>query len=183
MIQDYIRVFLGMIKILLYKMIYLKRIKFKSIPLINSGFNIAIKKRSRLIIGKNFRARNNISFRIYDGGILNIGNNCFFNDGCSINCHYIINIGDNFLCGQNVTFFDHDHDYKNNVNNYTKDRISIGNNVWIGANCIILKGVTIGDNVIIAAGTIVRENVENNSLIYQERINKIKTIKNVVSYE
>ena len=73
--------------------------------------------------------------------------------------------------------FDHDHDYRNNINNFVREDIKIGNNVWIGANCIILKGVTIGDNVVIAAGTIVKENIENNCLCYTEKINKIKNMK------
>ena len=54
--------------------------------------------------------------------------------------------------------------------------IKIGNNVWIGANSIILKGVTIGDNSVIAAGTIVREDVDSNTLYYQEREYKAKAI-------
>lgn len=33
--------------------------------------------------------------------------------------------------------------------------IIIGNNVWIGANAVILPGVTIGDGVVIAAGSVI----------------------------
>ena len=40
-----------------------------------------------------------------------------------------------------------------------RDRIKIGDNVWIGANSVILKGVTIGNNAIIAAGSIVTKDV------------------------
>lgn len=41
-----------------------------------------------------------------------------------------------------------------------KDRaITIGNDVWIGANCIIFEGVSIGDGAVIAAGSIIRKNV------------------------
>ena len=122
----------------------------------------------------------NISFRIYNCGKVTIGNNCFFNDGCSINCQDKITIGDKVIFGQNVMLFDHDHDYKNDMNKFVKKEITIGNNVWIGANCIILKGVTIGDNVVIAAGTIVKENIKSNSLIYENRTLKIKDIKGEV---
>lgn len=38
-------------------------------------------------------------------------------------------------------------------------KIFIGNDVWIGANCIIFEGVTIGDGAIIAAGSVIRKNV------------------------
>lgn len=180
MLYEYISLFWGIIKIMIFKIIYFKRLKIYKIPKMNNNFKIAIKKNSILKIGKNFRSRYNISFRIYNCGKVTIGNNCFFNDGCSINCQDKITIGDKVIFGQNVMLFDHDHDYKNDMNKFVKKEITIGNNVWIGANCIILKGVTIGDNVVIAAGTIVKENIKSNSLIYENRTLKIKDIKGEV---
>ena len=40
-----------------------------------------------------------------------------------------------------------------------KKKVVIGNDVWIGANCIIFEGVTVGDGAVIAAGSIIRKNV------------------------
>lgn len=37
--------------------------------------------------------------------------------------------------------------------------VIIGNDVWIGANCIIFEGVTIGDGAVIGAGSVIRRNV------------------------
>lgn len=169
MIYEYLSLVFGIIKVCIYKMFNYKRIIFKSLPKMNSSFKIAIKKGAKLILGKKFRTRNNVSFRIYNKGIVKIGDNCFFNDGCSINCQKNIEIGKNVIFGQNVMIFDHDHDYRNNMNNFVRDDIKIGNNVWIGANCIILKGVTIEDNTVIAAGTVVNKNVCGNKLIYTKR--------------
>ena len=174
MIYEYVSLILGIIKIFMYKIFNFNRISFKLIPKMNNSFKIAIKRGSKLILDNNFRARNNVSFRIYNKGIVKIGKNCFLNDGCSINCQKSIKIGNDVIFGQNVLIFDHDHDYKNNMKNFIKDEIKIGNNVWIGANCIILKGVTIGDNAIIAAGTIVKRNVQSNNLIYDYREMKEK---------
>lgn len=169
MIFEYLSVFFGILKIILFKLLNFNKIVFKSIPMMNNSFKIAMKKDTKLNIGKKLRTRNNVSFRIYNSGTIKIGNNCFFNDGCSINCQKNIEIGNNVIFGQNVMIFDHDHDYKNDVNNFIMDDVKIGNNVWIGANCIILKGTIIDDNVVIAAGTIVKENISNNKLVYQHR--------------
>ncbi len=46
-----------------------------------------------------------------------------------------------------------------------KGKVIIGNDVWIGSNAIIMKGVTIGDGAIIAAGAIVTKNVEAYSIV------------------
>lgn len=40
--------------------------------------------------------------------------------------------------------------------------ITIGNNVWIGANSTILAGVVIGDNTVIGAGSVVTKSIPGN---------------------
>ena len=65
--------------------------------------------------------------------------------------------------------FDHDHDYRYNMNAFVRDDVKIWNDVWIGANCVILKGVTIGDNVVIGAGTVINKDIYSNTLVYQEK--------------
>ena len=40
--------------------------------------------------------------------------------------------------------------------------VTIGRDVWIGANCTILPGVTIGNNIVIAAGAVVTKDVPDN---------------------
>jgi acetyltransferase-like isoleucine patch superfamily enzyme len=52
-----------------------------------------------------------------------------------------------------------------NVNEPQKPPPIIGNDVWIGMNCIIMRGVTIGDGAILAAGSIVTKNVEPYSVV------------------
>lgn len=43
--------------------------------------------------------------------------------------------------------------------------VTIGNDVWIGGNCVILPGVTIGNNVIVAAGAVVSHDIPNNCIV------------------
>lgn len=42
--------------------------------------------------------------------------------------------------------------------------VRIGNHVWIGMRCLILKGVTIGDGAVIAAGSVVHRDVPTHTL-------------------
>ena len=113
----------------------------------------------------------NCSLRVRDNAIIEIGENCFFNNGCIVICRKNIKIGNNCSFGPNVMIFDHDHDM--NSDDYRKNfickEIRIGSNVWIGANTIILKGTSIGDNCVIAAGSIVMGQIEDNSIYYNRR--------------
>ncbi|MFN2509538.1 MAG: DapH/DapD/GlmU-related protein [Chthoniobacterales bacterium] len=43
--------------------------------------------------------------------------------------------------------------------------VTIGDNVWIGLNAVILKGVTIGDNSVVAAGSVVTKSIPANALV------------------
>jgi maltose O-acetyltransferase len=42
--------------------------------------------------------------------------------------------------------------------------VTVGNNVWVGANCVLLPGITIGDNSLIAAGSVVSRDVPPNEI-------------------
>ncbi len=43
--------------------------------------------------------------------------------------------------------------------------VIIEDNVWIGMNAVILKGVTIGENSVVAAGAVVSKNVPPNVVV------------------
>lgn len=172
-------VLFGLIKLFIYKLFYFRRVKFSGIPKLNHSFAFGIKKRCHLSINKGFRSRNNISIRVYDGGLVEIGKNCFLNDNCSINAKKKISFGEHVILGPGVQVYDHDHNYKSDdvENNFVTEEIRIGNNVWIGANSIILKGSVIGDGCVIAAGTIVKGNIPSGSMVYDKRDRQIVEIK------
>ena len=44
--------------------------------------------------------------------------------------------------------------------------MTIGDNVWIGAQACILPGVTIGDNTVIAGGSVVTKDIPANTVWY-----------------
>jgi acetyltransferase-like isoleucine patch superfamily enzyme len=55
--------------------------------------------------------------------------------------------------------------------------ITVGNNVFIGSNCIIMPGVNIGDNVVVGAGSIVTKSLESNGIYAGVPARKIKTLE------
>ena len=72
---------------------------------------------------------------------------------------WLIEIGDNVTMAPRVHILCHDASTKQFLN-YTKiGRVTIGNNVFIGAESVVLPGVTIGDNVIIGANSTVTHDI------------------------
>lgn len=142
------------------------------------GANLEIisRKGSKLTIGSNFLCRDNVLLSADEGGIIKIGENVFLNGNVNVISRDSVTIGDNCFIAQNVVIVDHDHDYKNNMHNFVTKKVIIGNNVWIGANCVILKGTKIGDNVVVAAGSILNGDISSNQLVYNERKLKYKNI-------
>ena len=60
---------------------------------------------------------------------------------------------------------------------YKTAPIIIGNNVWVGANTVILRGAEIGDNSVIGAGCIVKGKIPENSVFVQKRQSIYKKFK------
>lgn len=145
---------------------------------IEFGAEVEVAKTARVNIEKSCMLKKNTCLRCRDNSELYIGNNVFFNNSCILTCRKKIKIGNNVIFGPNVMIFDHDHDYmsENMVNNFLYGEIIIGNNVWIGANCIILKGTIIEDNCVIAAGSIVKNTVPKNSVYYNSFESKLKKL-------
>lgn len=99
---------------------------------------------------------------------------------------WLITIGDDVTMAPRVHVLAHDASTKNNLG-YTKiGRVDIGNNVFIGAESVILPNVTIGDNVVVGANSTVSKSIPSNSVYagspvkficgFEEFINRNKLI-------
>lgn len=94
------------------------------------------------------------------GKHITIGKDVFINSGCHFQDQGGITIGDGSLIGHNVVLATINHDLRpsqKRKNHYAP--ITIGNNVWIGSNAVILPGVTIGEWAVVAAGAVVTKDV------------------------
>lgn len=103
--------------------------------------------------------------------VVKIGDNTRIHGSC-IHAREKIEIGKNCLIAANCQIFDSnahellmDRPHERISNKGTTKPIKIGDNVWIGANCIILPGVTIGDGSVIGAGSVVTKDVPENNIV------------------
>lgn len=76
-----------------------------------------------------------------------------------------VSIGDNVYIGPGAKIISANHDRSDFQKHDAAPPIAIGNDVWIGANAVILPGVQIGDNSIVGAGAIVTKNVPPNCTV------------------
>lgn len=127
---------------------------------------------SRIHFGKGVTFRKGFNLVIDKNGKVEIGDGCFFNNGCSINCLNSIKIGAGSIFGEDVKVYDHNHrfaDFKKSIKEqgFSIGSVSIGEHCWIGSNVVILKGAEIGDNCVIGAGCVISGKVESGNIVKQ----------------
>lgn len=129
--------------------------------------------------GNNFLINGPIYFDF--GYNIEIGNNFFSNMNLTILDEAKVTFGDNVFIAPNCGFYTAGHPLdvseRNKGLEYAKE-IKVGNNVWIGANVVVLPGVTIGDNSVIGAGSVVTKDIPSNVLAYGNPCRVIKNIDN-----
>jgi len=111
----------------------------------------------------NFRGVNHrCILQAVKGGKIIIGNHCGFS-GVSIVSNVGVTIGNNVLVGTNTMIGDR-NGHESRFPEWQPKPVYIGNNVWIGMNSVIMRGVTIGDNVVIGANSVVTKDVPANTI-------------------
>ena len=171
----------SLVKFTIIKIVKLKNFRFTTINLVSPFTNIEIGKKAKLTLGKKVKIRSGSKIIVRKCAEVSIGRNTSLNYRCMVVAHEKITIGNDVQVGPNVLFYDHEHDFgeKDGLKNlkYKTEPIEIGNNVWIGANVVILRGTKIGDNCVVGAGSVIKGNFSNNSVIIQERDTKIINYK------
>ena len=127
--------------------------------------------------GKRFKI--NPYFWCDYGYNIEIGENFYANFNLIILDEAKVSFGDNVFIAPNCGFYTAGHpldaERRNKGYEYAYP-IKVGNNVWFGANVIVLPNVTIGDNAVIAAGSVVNKDVAANTLVAGNPIKVIKEI-------
>lgn len=178
------------------------QIYFSNVKIFNSKF-LLTGKNNNIIIKQSNNIINNLSIKIYGNNneviiednaciyglrIVIRGENCQViigqnfteNINCMITCmgnKNFIKIGNDCMFSENIDIWNTDShqiiDGLGNIINKNKP-IIIGNHVWIGKNCSILKGVTIENNSIIGMSSVVTKNVDSNSIYAGNPARKVK---------
>jgi len=140
------------------------------------GNSFYINNKGKIIIGKNVSLNSYPDGSIYRTAlstyfreaVITIGDDCKLN-GLVIHCNNEVSIGMKCMFGPGTVICDNDShkvviDYMERNSVAVSQPITIKENVWIGMNCMIMKGVCIGKNAIIAAGSLVVKDVPDNCL-------------------
>jgi maltose O-acetyltransferase len=101
---------------------------------------------------------------------IEVGRNLNINRGVNIYGRGGVKFGDYVLIGPNVIITSSQHRYDIEglpvlFQGHEKKRVVIGNDVWIGANAVILPGVTVGEGTIIGAGAVVTNDTDPYSIV------------------
>lgn len=171
-------------------------VRKKGIPFIGNG--VTLKVKSRIAIGRGVTINNGCyidalsieGIRLGDnvsvgpktkiectgnlqhvGKGLKVGNNVGLGADNFYGCAGGIEIGDDTIVGNFVSFHSENHVYVNlqkpiRLQGVSHQGIKIGRNCWIGAKATILDGVTIEDGCIIAAGSLVKSGLYRENGIY-----------------
>lgn len=98
--------------------------------------------------------------------------------GTSIVSNHSVTIGNNVLIGANCQIGDRDG-HSNKYKSSPKP-IIIENDVWLGMNVTVLKGVTIGEHSIIGANSVVTKDIPANSIAAGNPCSVIRTINSII---
>ncbi len=99
------------------------------------------------------------------GAHVHFGNNVYANFNLTLVDDTDIYVGDKVMFAPNVTVATAGHPINPELRYQAMQYnipVHIGNNVWIGANAVVLPGVTIGDNSVIGAGSVVTKDIPAN---------------------
>jgi acetyltransferase-like isoleucine patch superfamily enzyme len=123
------------------------------------GVYVNVASGGRLVIGDNVFIGPNAHLTA-DGGTIEIGSDCFVGDGVVIVSAEHVAIGRDALIAAYATIRDQDHgmadaDRPYRLQPLQTSPIEIGDNVWLGAHVVVLKGAVIGPGCVVGANAVV----------------------------
>lgn len=123
-------------------------------------------------VGNNCQLEHGIYLKydgIYSSGpSILISDNVFIGSGCEFNCNHGIKIGKYSNIASGCRFIDHDHGIKPDIRIGDQPSVSmpivLEDDVWLGCNVVVLKGVQIGQGAVVGAGAVVTKSIPSNEI-------------------
>lgn len=170
----------GAVKMGLLKLAHGGRFRGPALCQVSPRSEITVERGAALSIGPGFKMRDGAKLRVRRGAVCKLGKNVSLNSNNFLVCRESITLGDDIMLSPNVQIYDHDHDYRAaggiKAMQFKTAPVVIGSNVWIGANCTILPGVTIGNDAVIAAGAVVNRDVPPRAVVGGVPARVLKTV-------
>lgn len=140
-------------------------------------------RNSSLSVGENTTIDSFVKIKFAGGeGNIEIGSHGYVNSGVVIYSGNGVKIGDYVSIAANCTFAPVNHAYQCKDRTIQQQRflpsrggIIIGNDVWVGANTVILDGSVIPDGCVIGAASLVRGTLEAYGIYVGNPLKKIGT--------
>lgn len=142
------------------------------------GFNTSIINFSKVKIKKGSFLQDHVYLRAGMNGSIQIGNDVAINSFARLFGHGGITVGDNSQIGPGATLTTTSHDIDMDMVASFRP-ITIGEWTWIGANAIILPGITIGNHVVVGAGSVVTKDIPDYSVAVGIPAKVIKHLEDV----
>lgn len=156
-----------------------KNVKFESYSEIQGLASSSLIFGDNVTIGRNVQIRPSSYYGVgHIGAGLEIGENSSIGPNGFIGCAGKVSIGKQVMIGPNVTIIAENHNFQNKTvsikeQGVIQKGITIEDDVWIGANVIILDGVRIGSGSVIGANTLITRDVSETKIVIDKR-NKIE---------
>ncbi len=136
---------------------------------------------SKIIIGAGSQIDSFVKIKPAGGtGDVVLGENCYINSGCVFYSGNGISIGNNVAIAANTTIAPTNHEFSRRdipivAQRFKPSRggVVIEDDVWIGANCVLLDGAVLRQGCVIGAGSVVRGEVESYSIQAGNPLRKI----------
>ncbi len=124
----------------------------------------------KLVLGKRCQIEEWVWFKMVNPAArISVAEHSFIGRGSEFDVSDQVQVGSHVLIAPGVFITDHGHNASAGAlieeQGCTAAPVVIGDDVWIGARAIILKGVTIGNGAVIGAGSIVNRSVEPNAIV------------------
>ena len=127
-----------------------------------------VRIRGKVRIGSNTKIHDFV-YLDARGGEIEIGHDCSLNDYCIVYGMGGVYIGNDVRIAAHTVIVSANHNYADpskpiRLQGETKGKIVLGNDVWIGANCCLLAGISVENGCVIGAGSVVNRSLPRFSV-------------------